>query len=120
MVTHNRSGSGSAFVRIDFGPIGELVIRDDGYDDTDIEVVIIDPDGKEHGFIDGLASFRYERGDVPFEAALRNGAERHVETQAKAASNRRGSFVCDQCGKTWAQKRNQTPHISTDVCPDCI
>lgn len=117
---HPKAGTGDEFARFSLGALGELVIADDSYDDTDISIHVDLPDGTKTNLNSQVGSFRRENGDAALEAALKDAAELREQEFTSPSDYGVGIFVCDGCHKSWPQRRNQTPNGTADTCPDCV
>lgn len=121
-----KSGTGDEFARVDLGPIGDLVIEDDGDPDRYLNVNIETPNGGTNSARSVMMDYRQNNGDNDLEAALQAA----FEAVAGDAGGRGGGasgmanygvgiFVCDDCCRSWPRRKNQTPNSSVDTCPDC-
>lgn len=114
-------GSGATLGTVDLGPLGTLEVRDDGDNDNHLYVKMYDDSGSVQ-FAERCQSLRDRRksmGDTDFMDWFdKQSAD---ESSAPSWTPDGGvGFVCDECGRLWASKRNQTPGNSDDICPDCI
>lgn len=106
--------------RIDLGEVGTLVIKDDGDDDWHINVSAETPDGTTAALSDVLRVRRRQLGDDRFMTELEAIPSPHDSAENDSGRPLTpGPFICDDCSRTWPSKRNQTPHRSDDLCPDC-
>lgn len=129
MTDYPKKGSGDELGRIDLGPLGELVFKDDGHDDTDYHLVweYETPDGaaSQTNLGGGPASLRRERGDTDFMATLADldatgrGRPRSARTSTTPPTRGPPAFKCDDCNETFPRGQNQNPGSGDDLCPGC-
>lgn len=118
-------GTGAELARLDFGPLGVMVIRDDG--DNDHFVNTLDDADNGESLRNMIMDRRAElRDDDQLVDELETLADKLAQdpddsTGSSGSSfERTGPFSCTNCHKTWPQKRNQTPdRAGTNLCPEC-
>lgn len=119
----SRQGTGDEMIRVDLGPIGELVIADDGCTDVDVHAYVDDGSGTTHSLGHQLCDM-LRHGSLTddelieeFERLKANQAETSPLPDGYEPSYHQGHFSCDDCHRTFPGKYRGPDN--EEVCPDC-
>lgn len=118
----DKKGTGDKLGELDLGPLGTLVIEDDGDSDSYI-TVYVEYNGQTSrvGFSDVLMQARQNKGDDAVIDALdrlervgtsSGGVSPSSFTPSKAA------FSCRDCGLSWPGSKNEGT-ADRPLCPGC-
>lgn len=119
----SKQGTGDEYGRVDLGPIGVLIVEDDGHNDLDVEAYVMMPTGDSTGLKIAIQTALKNSRITGHELmdlldSLEGGTK--ASTRVPVDMGRQyGEFACDTCHRTWPGRKNKTPDKRTDTCPEC-
>lgn len=119
MTNDSLQGTGEELGRIEIPDVGTVIFEDDGCGDSDTRIKFEDVDGRGYSSLIATVPTRNSEGDEHVVDRLASVGGGTVATDSGSGFERPGSFQCDDCGRTWPGKDNQTPDGDEDTCPEC-